>query len=408
MRFDLRSQPSRFATVVAAVVLGFTAVPAATAATAATATPAQSRPTSGTALEWELEGISCTASSACTAAGDEENSAGEAVPLAERWNGSSWSVQSTPTPAGSQASYFNGVSCASASACTAVGQFVTGTEGSAMLAEHWNGSTWSVQSTPAPTGAEDTYLYAVSCASATACMAVGNYITSTGAYAMLAESWNGTSWTLQSAPAPAGEVELYVSGVSCPSTTACTATGYYETSTGDFLSMAESWNGTSWSLKTTVNPTGAAQAFLSGISCTSATACIAAGYQETSTGTTSTLAEVWNGTTWAIQTTPNPSGTTIAGLIGISCTTASACTAVGWYETSPEQYDTLAERWNGTTWTIQTTPNPTGATDNYLNGVSCTSATACSAAGYDITTTYESLAEGWNGTSWALQSTAHP
>jgi hypothetical protein len=88
----------------------------------------------------------------------------------------------------------------------------------------------------------------------------------------------------------------------------------------------------------------------------------------------------------------------------VSCTSATA----GHQETSTGTTETLAEVWNGISWTIQTTPNPSGATDNYLNGVSCTSSTGCSADGYDVTTTYESLAEAWNGTSWALQSSAQP
>jgi hypothetical protein len=43
---------------------------------------------------------------------------------------------------------------------------------------------------------------------------------------------------------------------------------------------------------------------------------------------------------------------------------------------------TLAERWNGTSWKTQTTPNPAGAGYSQLNGVSCTSASACTAVGY--------------------------
>ena len=45
---------------------------------------------------------------------------------------------------------------------------------------------------------------------------------------------------------------------------------------------------------------------------------------------------------------------------GVSCTSATACTAVG-YDASVGTTVTLAERWNGTSWKIQSTPNPTGA-----------------------------------------------
>ena len=76
---------------------------------------------------------------------------------------------------------------------------------------------------------------------------------------------------------------------------------------------------------------------------------------------------------------------------------ASACTAVGSTSTSTTTV-TLAERWNGTTWSIQTTPNPTGGSSAGLGGVSCASATACTAAGgYTKGTTGVTLAEHWNG-----------
>ena len=54
------------------------------------------------------------------------------------------------------------------------------------------------------------------------------------------------------------------------------------------------------------------------------------------------MAERWNGTAWAMQSIPNPNGS--GQLNGVSCTSASACTAVGYYG----GYVTLAERWNGT------------------------------------------------------------
>jgi hypothetical protein len=128
----------------------------------------------------------------------------------------------------------------------------------------------------------------------------------------------------------------------------------------------------------------------------------------TSTNATLTLAENWNGTTWTLQSTPTPSGATSSGLSGVSCTSASACTSVGWYGVSPGAYETLAETWNGTTWAIQSTPNRTAATSSYLFGVSCTSASACTATGYDLSPSYKALAERWNGTTWTLQSTPNP
>jgi hypothetical protein len=276
---------------------------AVTPSAQAASAPASARPSAGTALEWEFSGVSCTSASACTAVGDFENSLGATAALVERWNGTAWTVQSTPTPSGAAASYLNGVSCTSASACTAVGQYVTGAGSTATLAERWNGTAWAIQSTPNPTGGTSSELYGVSCTSASACTAVGNYDTSTGVVT-LAERWNGTAWAVQSTPSPSGATAGFVNGVSCTTTSACTATGWYETTPGAYETLAEAWNGTAWVVQSTPNPSGATANYLLGVSCTSASACIAAGYDLNPSYTA--LAERWNGTAWAIQSVPNP------------------------------------------------------------------------------------------------------
>ena len=83
----------------------------------------------------------------------------------------------------------------------------------------------------------------------------------------------------------------------------------------------------------------------------------------------------------------------------MSCTSASACTAVGYYA-SGSTYVTLAERWNGTKWSIQHTPNPTGAPGSWLDGVSCASASTCTAVGDpNFSPPQVTLAERWNGSA---------
>jgi hypothetical protein len=61
----------------------------------------------------------------------------------------------------------------------------------------------------------------------------------------------------------------------------------------------------------------------------------------------STFAERWNGTSWSIQHTPNPARGpgSINELDGVSCSSGIVCTAVGAYGTSKAL--TLAERWHG-------------------------------------------------------------
>jgi len=92
-------------------------------------------------------------------------------------------------------------------------------------------------------------------------------------------------------------------------------------------------------------PAGPDTNVFSSVSCPSATACTTVGYYDPSNAEpTAPFAEGWNGTTWTVQTTPSPSGTDDSPLNGGSCTTASTCTAVGEYQNSSGTYLTMAER----------------------------------------------------------------
>src|SRR5262249_44337171 len=94
----------------------------------------------------------------------------------------------------------------------------------------------------------------------------------------LAERWDGTSWSLQQAPAPAGSQGAFLAGVSCPSATSCTAVGGYQANSVP-RTLAEAWDGSSWSVQPTANPAGADESALSAVICRSAGACSAVGYR---------------------------------------------------------------------------------------------------------------------------------
>jgi len=359
----------------------------------------QSTPSLGTQGGF-LSGVSCSSPTSCIAVGLNDNGG---VALAEYWNGTSWAVQSTPNPAGTAGSEFSGISCSSATACTAVGSYYDDTSlGYFTFAEYWNGTTWAIQSTPNPTGTEYfPELSGVSCASATACTAVGDYKTSSDVYMPLVEHWNGTSWAIQSTP----NLGIYggsLQGVSCSSSTSCIAVGLNDNSPDGTATLAEYWNGTSWAVQSSPDPAGGTDNTLSGVSCSSATACTAVGFYDTSSDVGETLAEYWNGTSWAILSTPNLADG--GQLSGLSCSSATSCTAVG------SGNGSLAEYWNGTSWAFQSTPNVPAIANGELYGVSCSSATSCTATGVYVNKSYvdEPLAEHWNGATWSVQSTPNP
>lgn len=123
---------------------------------------------------------------------------------------------------------------------------------------------------------------------------------------------------------------------------------------------------------------------LNAVSCPSTSACTAVGFEEKNNSAfDNTLAERWDGSSWAAQTTPSPSGALFYHF-SVSCPTTSVCVAVGEYDDLPGfTPDTLAERWNGSKWMVQFTPSPAGATSAALHGVSCASPSLCTAVGQD-------------------------
>jgi hypothetical protein len=347
-----------------------------------------SMPSSASALGWavetppspagataaNLEGISCSnsPSSNCKAVGKYSIS-GTQNALALSWNGTSWAVQGTPELSWDE---LFGTSCITSSFCVGVG---TRESGATTLAEHWNGSSWTTATTPNP-GTTGRQFYGVSCTAATACTAVGGRGGTTIQRENLAARWNGTSWSAQTTPNP-GDYQNDLFSVSCTSSTHCTAVGRQRMSNSVNWSVAMGWNGSTWATLTTPNPIGASWSELRGVSCTSSTSCIAVGYSQQG-GLEYPYAVHWNGTSWTLKSVPLPENAYYGYLYGVSCATASACIAVGSYTPKGPPYPSLtyAAKWNGTSWTVETPPNP-GASSNRLKAVSCLAANACKAAG---------------------------
>ena len=257
---------------------------------------------------------------------------------------SGWTIEPTPNPTGASQSTLSGVSCTSAAACTVVGNYTNSAGTILTLAERWNGTKWTIQQTVNP-GVSTRYwvpnvLTGVSCTTSTACTAVGwdrldecnffhCYVDAT-----LAEGSNGASWTVQSGlPGYRFPIPIALEGVSCSAAAACAAVGSYNGAT-----LAAGLSGPTWATQST--PSGATSSDLAGVSCASATACTAVGQSG------ETLAETWNGTTWTIQPTANPTAATSSRLNTVSCTTSAACTAVGYYTDSAGTVLTLAEQYS--------------------------------------------------------------
>jgi len=334
-----------------------------------------------------LLAVSCPSQTMCIAVGYDSNQANIEVTLAEGWNGRRWVIQPTPTPAGALRSGLSGVSCPTTMTCTAVGAYTNASGAGVPLAERWNGSRWEIEPRPTPLGASTSGLSAVSCSSTTTCTAVGGYTGGANTGLPLAERWEGSRWVVQTTSDVAGATLSSLNGVSCPSAATCTAVGSYAGRSGIDVTLAERWseNGGGWVIMP-APATGGSGGELSGVSCPTVATCTAVGGYTDSSGTGVTLAERWNRSGWAVEVTPVPPGATFSSLGargGVACLASGPCTAVGRFNRGSRAGLTLAERWNGTDWAVEPSPNATGATGGGLSGVSCPSAVACTAVGGD-------------------------
>jgi hypothetical protein len=349
--------------------------------------PASAAPTGNTRAFWAVQkspnpsgngdfhGVECTGAKACIAVGSYYNNSADArLPLAASWNGRAWRVQPTPAPAQTDDSHLDGVSCAKRTFCSAVGTDVLKSKRWITLAEVWRGKRWQITPTPPLESLLFNSLDAVSCSSATDCMAVGSADDQA-----LIEHWHRARWTIQRAPRPVGSTHSLLYGVSCVTRKWCMAAGFYEPPSGGTLAFTEVWTGKHWSIRPAKQIPGSASQFL-GVSCTSRVSCTAAGTYGDLASLDYPLAEHWNGKVWTTQSVPHPKGQLDSTLTAVGCSTAHACTAVGEYFTKTGPIYTFAESWNGKAWVLQSTVNPS-ETNNSLFGVACTSATACTAVG---------------------------
>ena len=247
--------------------------------------------------------ISCPSVSQCTAVGTYWDTSNHPHGVLLTLSNGSWTAAEPPVPANGvppssapdQAGVnLYGVSCPSVSQCVATGQY-TNTDGNAQaMVLTWSGGSWTAAETPVPSDASSNVgalLSRVSCPSVSHCMAVGEYVGTASQQGMIL-TWSGGSWTAAGLPLPANADtsagnQAFMTGISCPSDSQCAATGYYNyNGQGQdpmVLTLANgSWTATEASLPADAgsNP----DASLNGVSCASASQCVATGYYTNSSG----------------------------------------------------------------------------------------------------------------------------
>lgn len=360
-----------------------------------------------------LEDVACSAASNCWTVGSAALPDGTYQTLIEHWDGSSWNTATSPNTSAVEYNVLFGTTCLSGSDCWALGYTFDGVAFQT-LTNHWNGSAWSfVSSADVKPVRGNNFFNGVTCVSTSDCWVVGDILTS-AALLSLTEHWDGTQWNVVPAPSVPWTAtrqvvfnELFA--VACPSSSDCWAVGYYVLSGGPDITLIEHWDGNAWSIVNSPNSSATDSDKLYAVACSSASNCWAVGSIDNGT-VKQTLIQHWDGTSWAIVTSPNTSSSEYNELEGLTCNSASDCWAVGYHTVGNTFNDnTLTAHWDGTSWNIESSPSPSSVS-NFLFGVSCSSSSSCWGVGwYDPGDgTLPALIEHWDGSAWTMLPAAAP
>ena len=341
-----------------------------------------------------IDAVVCRTSRSCAGVGVGD----ETATYVATWNGKAWSDVS----GGGSVARLKRLSCPDPATCLAVGE--DDHLSPSGFVERWDGTTWRLLASPGGAG-EFTSFSDLSCPTSARCFTVGSSFDRSDAhYRPLVEEWDGTHGSVVAIPEPTGATGSELGGVACPSATSCLAVGDATLPSGHETLFGQ-WNGTSWSITPSPDPPGVTSLTFSGLACVSTTDCFAVGSTivDPHVRTSNTLVEHWDGTSWSVMTTPNRP-VKFNQLVDVSCPTSTSCTAVG-FSYDGAKKDTLVERWDGMTWSIVPSPDASGTTHTSLLGVSCASDTSCVAVGDDLPVGgrfYAAVLEKWDGTSWSL------
>ena len=287
--------------------------------------------------------------------------------LTEHWDGTAWTI--VPNFYTGNGGELHGVAAVSSDDVWAVG-FTLPRGYYKTFAEHWDGTTWSRVPIPSRYGVHN-YLTSVTAVSANDVWAVGyTAAPHLGIEKTLIEHWDGTAWSIVTSPNP-GPKLLYnqLLSVDALGTGDVWTVGFYDgPGQVENLPLIEHWDGTSWSILSA--PAADANNVLYSVVAVGPSDAWAVGESyEINPG--ATLVEHWNGSAWSLVPSPAPgSSSVLQGVVAISPDDVWALggTAdVGIYPT-----DTLAEHWNGSAWSVVGTP-PSADSNEYFNGAAAVS-----------------------------------
>jgi hypothetical protein len=357
-----------------------------------------------------LFATACTGRGHCVAGGDYQAGSKPVEPVVAAQSRGRWSrgtrlllpADASPQPY----SQVNGIACVSAGNCVAVGDYEYGKSNSlqAFVATETRGK-WARAFAPRLPGNSSAQasaqLGAVACTRSGFCEAVGTYQDSSGnAQAMALAKPAGGRWrpaTEITAPASAASnPDADLTGIACGGSGTCVAVGNYSVSVTRFAAMAAVESRGAWHRAVGIaaphNAVSSTFTAISSVSCQATGSCIGVGEYAVS-GTQSRAMSVteskgrFSVATEITAVPPDASARPSTYLLGVSCSSATSCVAVGGgRDKAGHSVAMYMTRSHGHWRAAFLPPPPRAATGNHalsaLYSVSCTHRDDCTAVGY--------------------------
>jgi hypothetical protein len=220
------------------------------------------------------------------------------------------------------------------------------------------------------------------------------------------------TWGLASTPNRSTEINRFTATAAL-SATDVWAVGFYDANPDPMVELDQSliahWNGSTWNAVPSPN-VGPSGTVLTGVVAVASNDAWAVGYSSTY-GTPQTLTLHWNGSSWSVIPSPAVQGG--SAFEAIAAFSSTDIWAVGYRAGGMPEFltttGTMIAHWNGSNWTEVPSPN-LGNRHNELDAVAAISAGNAWAVGTwrDIGGNYQTLTERWNGSSWTIVSSPNP
>jgi len=288
------------------------------------------------------------------------------------FDGTKWTAFPVPMIKGDNTSSLGGVVDISPTEAWTAGGVNLGEANPGQVIERWDGTQWNIVTGPTFAAGDDPDPKAMTATSANDIWAIGSLLSNGGEILnFLFEHWDGTSWTATAIPTN----DAFLFGASADATNDVWAVGFTGPENDSSRTLVMHYDGTSW--KTTPSPSvGSGASQLNGVVALAPNDVWAVGFstpvRPPKSAATLTLIEHWDGTSWTVVSSPNVGPNSVFQsnrLEGITAISPTDIWAFGSYflANGSGNQKTLLLHYDGTAWSIAPSPNPT--TGDFLSDI---------------------------------------